>query len=135
MKFTLKGLQQELALILLGQASNTTISPPTNSPVEPGEKIIGVLEDPMVRMLYSFAERLRVYLEDYVSTVSQDIRPPDPTGPALFYFMKSYPQFLWNIVYHCGTKCYKIYAKWETVEDIIFHIKSPRYHANYSNGF
>jgi hypothetical protein len=54
-----------IAKILLGQATSDTHGP--ESKIEPGEKALGVLQNPMARSLYSYSRRLQNYTNDFVT--------------------------------------------------------------------
>lgn len=53
-----------LAEIILGQVTIVDIAP--NEKVELGEVVVGTLEDPVARSLYSLSMELRQYGEDYI---------------------------------------------------------------------
>lgn len=70
MKYDLVSLQQHLAKILLGQAAAASNVPLDK--VEPGEKVLGIITDPVVRGLWSFADHLADYLKNYLDSTKPE---------------------------------------------------------------
>ncbi|MBI5134134.1 MAG: hypothetical protein HZA81_01995 [Candidatus Taylorbacteria bacterium] len=68
----LTAIQLQHAQILLGQSTHDSHLP--EGKVEPGEKVLGTIEDPVARSLYSLHVRTANYVSDYLETLRPSTR-------------------------------------------------------------